>query len=337
MKCFNKSNYPNSQCCNLGRSFQPVTHTIQGPRGATGATGPTGPQGPRGESYGPTGPQGLIGPTGPTGPTGATGAAGQSERMVIHKIEAVTADAPAHIDDNMVDNVHYIDLFIPQGATGPQGEVGATGQPGEPGPQGERGMPGPKGDKGEPGPQGPQGEVGPRGPQGATGPYQIKAAYVTSWNENYQGFDAYGYKLESNARIPLMRKETDYGDLITVDSANNTISFNSTGVYYISFTANPYMNITGNFANFSDFIALAFREVGTDNILAASNSWNIDQQAATTIGQGVFVVSDTSASYELVNVSKKSGYLQACDIQFTISNSYFSSVLTSIVIIKLSP
>ena len=337
MKCFNKSAYPNSQCCNLGLTYQAVTHTIQGPRGATGATGPTGPQGPRGESYGPTGPQGPTGPTGPTGATGPAGDAGVSEKMVINKIEAVTADAPPHIDDNLVDNVHYINLFIPQGETGPKGEQGPQGIPGpqgDTGPQGERGLQGQKGDRGE---QGPQGAPGPRGPQGATGPYQIKAAFVTSWNENYQGFDAYGYKIESNARVPLMRKETDYGDLIEIDSVNNTITFNSTGVYFIIFTANPYMNITGNFANFSDFISLAFREVGTDNILAAANSWNIDQQAATTTGQGVFVVSDTNAKYELVNVSKKSGYLQACDIQFTISNSYFASVLTSIVIVKLSP
>ncbi len=333
---------------------------ITGPTGPTGATGPrgeTGPQGPTGASYGPTGPTGPTGATGPTGPTGPQGQMGQSERMVINSVTMTNNGDPAHIEDTLVNNTHYFDIFLPQGATGPQGEPGATGLQGlkgDQGPQGDQGLqgvPGPQGPMGPQGPQGlqgvpgeqgvqgergPQGPEGPRGPQGATGPYQIKAAYVTSWNENWQGFDVLGYKLDPNQRIPLMRKETDYGDLINVDTTNNIITFNSTGAYLVIFTANPFIEISGNFETFSDFCALAFREVNSDKIFAASNSWNTDKQASTATGQGVFVVDDTSAQYELVNIGKKSIYLQAANIQFLNTESYFASVLASIVIIKLS-
>ena len=63
----------------------------------------------------------------------------------------------------------------------------------------------------------------------------------------------------------------------------------------------------------------------------------MDSKSSTATGQGVFVVSDVNAKYELVNVSTVPAYLQACDINFTVSNSYFSSVLVSLVFIKLSP
>ena len=52
-------------------------------------------------------------------------------------------------------------------------------------------------------------------------------------------------------------------------------------------------------------------------------------------GQGVFVVSDLNAKYELVNLGKNPVFLNACNIQRTVSNSYFTSVLATIVFMRL--
>lgn len=169
------------------------------------------------------------------------------EKIKIGKTVTVDPSEEAAVIDEYQNGEHIIEFAIPrgergekgedgqQGEVGPkgdQGEKGEKGETGERGPQGEVGpegpigQPGPQGERGEPGPQGAQGEQGPRGPQGATGPYQIKSAYITSWNENYSGFTPAGYELKTNERIPLMRKETDYGDIVEIDTTENVITFN---------------------------------------------------------------------------------------------------------------
>lgn len=102
-----------------------------------------------------------VGPLGPKGDTGSPGAAGPSNVLTIGTVTSgVVADAAIVGDSpNQVLN-----LVLPQGPKGEQGQTGPQGSPGETGPQG------PQGPKGETGATGPKGETGPQGEQGVTGP-----------------------------------------------------------------------------------------------------------------------------------------------------------------------
>lgn len=129
---------------------------------------------------------------------------------------------------------------------GPQGKIGPTGDTGPRGLQGEQG---PQGVKGEPGPQGEQGKIGPTGP---TGPEQIKAAYLTTFNENYP---SEGLEIASNGQIPIERLELQTGNIVSVNS-DNTISFKIIGYYHITFMVSGYVKTKGSFDYQKDFIFL---------------------------------------------------------------------------------
>lgn len=374
--------------------------TVVGPTGPTGPTGPAGEHGTIGPTgpTGPTGPQGQIGPTGAPGggefligkvttlpaneeasitvtydenksyfnfsiPRGETGPVNPSETIVVQGTYTIDPDRDAYVQDSFVDNIHYLEFFIPkgsqgevgpqgepgvegaqgiqgpqglpgpQGPEGPQGERGPAGQNGAVGPQGPQGIQGPPGERG---PQGPQGQQGPRGPQGATGPYQIKSAFILSYSDAGYDYPNDGVQINSGARLPLMRVETNYGNIVSIK--NNGITFNETGVYSITFSTSARVQMThSNFDSGTDFAAIGFKVTGSSQILAAANSWSIEQAPKTLFGQGVFVVSDISQVYEIINLQKKPIYIYGCDITQSITNSYFASTLLTIIITKLSP
>lgn len=67
---------------------------------------------------------------------------------------------------------NHLNIFVPEGPTGPQGPQGAEGPQGIAGSRGEqgpRGIQGPQGPQGERGPEGRQGPMGPAGAQGPVG------------------------------------------------------------------------------------------------------------------------------------------------------------------------
>ncbi len=271
---------------------------FQIPRGDTGARGEQGMQGERGE-------QGIKGDTGPQGERG------------------------------------------PQGEQGERGEAGTQGEQGFPGERGQKGEKGDKGDPGERGPQGLQGEVGPqgvqgqpgeRGPAGPTGPtgaVETIGAMIVSYTDP-QTFSVDGQEIASNARLPLSRLELNHGSAVTLDNANNTLKFTKTGVYKFTFSINAYVKKTGaDFSHETDFVAVAFRAVGTDDVYGAVNSWSNSETASNMFGQGMLTVADTEKEYELVNVQKKSIYIVGANITQTLSNSYFAVPMVSLVITKL--
>ncbi len=354
---FNGGNSSGKKFCGI------IDSKIITPRGATG---PQGPQGLRGE-IGPTGEVGPIGPTGPTGargPTGATGATGgevvvrttttmdaghtakvessfmdgknmldffipkgETGDMEVVRAGFVTTLEPensASVADRFLDSVHYLDFGIPRGVTGAIGPRGPTGLPGEMGQQGDIG---PKGDTG------PQGEKGDTGPAGTL---DIPSAYIISYNDDPTQFPVSGEEIVSNGRLPLMRLELHSGSIITLDSTDNTIQFNKTGIYYIIFTTNAYVKRTQTeFDPKTDFVSVAFREVDSEKILVASNSWSYDECATNMTGSGVFVVDNVSTPYELINIQKKSIFINGCDVDQTTSKSYFGVPMVTITIIKL--
>ncbi len=157
-----------------------------GPRGFTGATGPSGP----------TGPTGATGPTGPIGATGPTGEDGIAETIAVGTTTTGDAGTDASVTDTTGGPNHVLDFVIPKGFDGVDGEDGVTG---------------------------PTGATGPKGATGPTGPYQIKTAYVVSYNDDPSTFPSEGKEIATSGRLPLMRKETDYGGIIELDSNDNTI------------------------------------------------------------------------------------------------------------------
>lgn len=332
-----------------------------------GIIGPSGPQGPRGAT-------GVTGPTGPTGATGATGGvvdvrntttldAGEQARVssthdgnttyldfYIPKGEKETVNAGfvftgepeegANVTDRYLDDVHYLDFYIPRGATG---QIGPKGEKGDTGLQGIQGEPGPQGIQGEPGPQGIQGETGPQGPkgeQGEPGPAEtdINGAFIISYNDDPNNFPAEGKEIPSNGRLPLMRLELDYGDIIVLDSNDNTIQFNKTGIYKVTFTTNAYVKKSGqDFDPSVDFVSVAFREAGAaqEKVIAAATAWTPNECASNIFGQAIFVVADIATAYELVNTQQKSIFINGCNIQKTVSQSYFSVPMVTLVITKM--
>ncbi|MBQ0017146.1 MAG: collagen-like protein [Clostridiales bacterium] len=186
--------------------------------------------------------------------------------------------------------------------------------------------------------RGPMGPTGIQGPTGATGPYQIQSTYIVSYNNNPGTFPANGLEIASGERLPLMRKEADYGEIITLDSTDNTIQFNETGVYSIIFTANAYVPRTAtDFNQKTDFVSIGFREVNSDQVIASANTWSYNEAPTNLTGHGIVVITDIATPYEFVNLQKKSIFVNGADITETISNSYFGSELLTVSITKLSP
>lgn len=131
-----------------------------------------------------------------------------------------------------------------------------------------------------------------------------------------------------------MRFELDNGTMLELNTDENTIKFNKTGIFKVAFFAIAYVKASDNgFDPSSDFVEIAFREVGTDNIFAATNTWTPNECASNVFGQGMFVINDISKKYKLVNVQRKSIYLNGSNIGQTISHSYFSAPMVSLTII----
>lgn len=256
------------------------------------------------------------------------GSNGKSDNIEVGLVVTGDPGEDATVTSRHDGDTHYLDFKIPQGLPGNSGEKGDRGEKGE---QGDKGDPGEKGDKGDPGEKGDRGEVGPAGPQ------EIHGAVILSYNNDPNTFPVEGEEVASNDRLPLMRLELDSGGLITLDSNENTIKFNKTGVYKIDFSVNAYVKKTGaDFDPGTDFVSVAFRESNSDNVLAAANTWTPTECASNMSGHGIFVVADVNTVYELANVQKKSIFINGCNIMQTVSHSYFSVPMISMTFIKLA-
>ena len=129
----NNDNMQKDNHCPIYRGCFPI---IVGP------TGPTGPAGGGAGSTGPTGPTGEIGPTGPTGdigPTGPTGEAGTAATIAVGTTTTGEAGTSASVTNSGTAEAAVFDFVIPQGVTGPTGEIGPTGPTGDIGPTGPTG------------------------------------------------------------------------------------------------------------------------------------------------------------------------------------------------------
>lgn len=310
---------------------------IQGEEGPQGPIGPTGPQGVPGNE-GPQGPQGIPGVPGETGPMGATGPAGTSV-TILGSYNDVGELEKAHEKGNPGDS--YLvgdDLYVwssedntwknvgtirgPQGVMGEEGPQGPQGVPGPQGPQGERGIQGPQGPQGIPGPQGPQGVPGPQGE------YDLKAVYITTYNNNLPT----GYTIASNNRLPLSAKTYDNGNLCSVDSTDNTITFNQEGVYKIDFVVNTYHSNTNSLATMA---AVGFKKLNEPTVYAGGSLWYGQSVSSPIVGQGLFVIGKAGEKMEFLNLSKTNLTLNTPLLDDILSDSYLVNPLITITILYL--
>ena len=345
---------------------------VAGSTGATGPTGVTGPTGPTGAQgiQGVQGIQGITGPTGPTGPTGATGAtgatgptgpAGTSDTVTIGRTTTADPGTQAIVNDNKIGNQHTFEFVIPRGFDGAKGATGATGPTGPAGTSvtilgsfdtydqliNEEPI-GNIGDSYLVGTdlyvwsenenkwinvgniKGPQGENGEKGDTGATGPTLMRSAYLVTFET---GTSAEGIPVPEAARLPIDRSELDIGNLVTLDSNEETIKFNEIGYYKITIIISAYVLTTDTIFNpDTDFISIGLRNVGTDNIYVGASKWSYNDEVGQVTAQGILAVTDVNALYELVNLGPETIYLYSPDLNNISSQSYFTTPIVNIMI-----
>lgn len=270
---------------------------VQGERGAKGDQGVQGIQGVKGDK----GEKGDRGERGEKGDKGEKGQEGVSPTIVVDQTRTLDAGSDAEVFEDVIGDIHYLTFGIPRG------------------------------DKGAVGPTGPQGVKGDKGDEG-----QIYGATILSYNDDPNVFPVEGEEILSGERLPLKRLELDEGGVLTLDSTQNTFSFNREGVYFVTFSVVGYVkNSTPQYDQSTDFVSVAFREVDKDEVIAGAVGWTPDESAQNIFGQGMLVVNDTSAMYELINVQQKSMFVNGANIQNTISKSYFAVPMVSLSVLKM--
>ena len=145
-----------------------------------------------------------------------------------------------------------------------------------------------------------------------------------------------GLKFNRTDVFPLMHVQVDVGEIANLDIVENTIKFTNTGIYKIQFITNAYIKRAGQvFDSSEDFVAVAFRQVESDAIVAAATAWTPSECATNVVGQGIFIVNDVSKPYELVNTRPRSIFLSGCSVGRTVSQSLLSVPMVSIVITRM--
>ncbi len=271
----------------------------KGKDGKDGAQGETGPTGPKGE-------QGEVGPAGSS--VTIKGSYDTLEELLLKHPVGKESDAYL-IGDNLyvwsVDGNSWKDVGVIRG---------------------------PKGEKGEMGPQGIPGPTGLMGPTGPTGPAikpEIGGGFFVALNSS---LPSGGYQVASNMRLPITRKDTDNMGIYSLDSQNYTIQFNQQGSYKITFIVNAYIPSITTFNPEEDFIAIGLKKVNENIIYAGASNFVYDSNIIQLVGQGILIIGDIAEVVELVNMSKKTIYLDTPKIENTTASSYFINPIVSLVI-----
>lgn len=253
---------------------------------------------------------GIPGPTGPTGPTGL-GITISGTVTGVEDLPASAENGKAYfVGEEEPRKVFVFDedknMWIEQGYM-----------------QGEKGE---KGDKGD---------IGPTGP---TGPSEIKAVYVVTLKDPSLELNEFGMEIESGKRLPLKRLDisSTRDNLIQLNAEENTIQFNEIGTYEIIFTFNGNILSIEPFNIQTDFISVGFRAVDANEVYIGANDWSASEIPHNITGIGLLRVTDIATAYELVNLQKKSMYLVGGNKRETLTDSYFTTPMVTMIIKKLS-
>lgn len=291
----------------------------------------------------------IQGPQGEDGEKGEKGEKGDDGLNGIDGIDGVDGTTPT-IGDNGNWFLGTEDTGKPsrgeKGEKGDKGIDGLNGIDGEDGIDGTDGIDGANGttptigdngnwflgteDTGKP-------SRGEKGEKGDNGSEKIKEAYFVTLNDVDNTVPVNGLEVASGARLPIKRKEVDTANLFVLDSNDNTIQFNSLGTYEVIFTTNAYVQKTGtDFDASTDFVSIGFRAVDSEIIFAGANTWSAENVAINTVGIGIFEVTSIAEPFEIVNLQKKPMFINGGKINQTITHSYFSCPIVSILIKKLN-
>lgn len=127
--------------------------------------------------------------------------------------------------------------------------------------------------------------------------------------------------------------ELDISDIVTLDTAEETIQFNVEGYYKITFIVSAYAKQDGTkFDSTKDFVSIGFRLVDTENLFIGASQWTYYDEVTQIVGQGIIAVEDIANAYELVNLSPNTIYLNTPNLGYISAASYFSNSLITIVI-----
>lgn len=180
------------------------------------------------------------------------------------------------------------------------------------------------------GPTGPKGEQGITGPTGPTGPSSNnRTAYLATFND---GTSQDGITVPTNEALPINYKELDLTNLVTLDTTNNTIKFNSAGYYKLTFIISAYVKKDTTFNPDTDFVSIGFRKLDTDNIYIGASSWINDDTAKQITATGIMAIENPNNIYELVNLGKKDICLFTPDLLNIESSSYFTNSLITVIV-----
>lgn len=160
----------------------------------------------------------------------------------IGTVTTLPAGSQATASVTQVGNVVTLNLGIPEGEQGPQGDTGPAGPQGDPGPtgaQGPQGDTGPQGPAGPTGPQGPQGATGPQGPQGPQGEPGTGGVSSTALNVQNQDESVITVILGGTS-IPL--PVVNYNNGFTI-GGGDTITIQQSGTYYFEYTVSTTVGL----------------------------------------------------------------------------------------------
>ncbi len=206
------------------------------------------------------------------------------------------------------------------------------------GPKGDKGDQGEKGDAGEKGDMGERGARGEKGEKGDPGPNRIKVAYIVALRDPSIEVPEEGLEIVSGGRLPLRTINTYTAlDLVTLYPNDDTITFNEIGAYEIIFNFNGHIVTTDYpFDPNTDFVSVGFRAEGADEVYIGTNDWSFNDAPHNVMGLGILQVVNTQTHYELVNLHKNSMKIYGGNKNKTLTNSYFTTPLVTMIVRKLN-
>lgn len=269
--------------------------------------------------------KGEKGDTGPAGPAGKSGRGLQIDGTVssVEDLPVAPQNGTAFFVGNDNPKILYVyddatKQWLSEGSL--QGEKGDKGEPGEKGDKGEKGE---KGDKGEP---------------GSPAKNIVNANYLVTLRDPSFVIPEDGLEVASGGRLPIKNihgRSTREG-VVNLNADENTITFLETGVYEIIVTVNGYVKFTNQDYNIkTDFASIGFREVDSDNVYVGANDYSPLQTPHNITMIGLLQVADNSVPYEIVNLQKKPLFIAGGEKTETLTNSYFTTPILTMIIKKL--
>lgn len=184
-----------------------------------------------------------------------------------------------------------------------------------------------------------KGEKGEKGEKGDSGINITNATYLVTLRDPSFVIPDEGLEIRSGERLPIKNihdRSTTQG-VVTLDAQNNTLSFLEGGAYEITATFNGFVKFPeGDFQPDRDFLCVGFREVNSDNVYIGVNDYNAQQTPHNITMQGILQIPNPTKPYEIVNLQKKSLFLLGGKKSQTLTNSYFTTPILTLIIKKLS-